>query len=145
MSSHPWLNSYSLWLWSMSVNAFGPVEWCMLLCSQCSGFYLGILSYCLVSETHSGTVHPYVKSTLIARFMGPTWGPSGAGRTQVDPMLAPWTLPSGYGWLIFKWVRKRRFHDSSPVMGARVKYPVYCQQKDDISHYMYIIKAICIS
>ena len=32
---------------------------------------------------------------LIARFMGPTWGPSGADRTQVGPMLAPWTLLSG--------------------------------------------------
>ena len=31
----------------------------------------------------------------IARFMGPTWGPSGAVRTQVGPMLAPWTLLSG--------------------------------------------------
>ena len=30
-------------------------------------------------------------SSLIARFMGPTWGPSGADRTQVGPMLAPWT------------------------------------------------------
>ena len=26
---------------------------------------------------------------LTARFMGPTWGPSGAVRTQVGPMLAP--------------------------------------------------------
>ena len=33
--------------------------------------------------------------TLIARFIGPTWGPSGAGRTQMGPMLAPWTLLSG--------------------------------------------------
>ena len=32
---------------------------------------------------------------LIARFMGPTWGPSGANRTQVGPMLAPWTLLYG--------------------------------------------------
>ena len=35
----------------------------------------------------------------IARFMGPTWGPSGADRTQVGPMLAPWTLLSGVFWL----------------------------------------------
>ena len=35
------------------------------------------------------------KPTLMARFMGPTWGPSGADRTQVGPMLAPWTLLSG--------------------------------------------------
>ena len=33
--------------------------------------------------------------SLIARFMGPTWGPSGADRTQVCPMLALWTLLSG--------------------------------------------------
>ena len=26
---------------------------------------------------------------LVARFMGPTWGPHGADRTQVGPMLAP--------------------------------------------------------
>ena len=37
--------------------------------------------------------HPNVP--LIARFMGPTWGPSGADRTQMGPMLAPWTLLSG--------------------------------------------------
>ena len=34
-------------------------------------------------------------TTLRARFMGPTWGPSGADRTQVGPMLAPWSLLSG--------------------------------------------------
>ena len=34
--------------------------------------------------------------TQIARFTGPTWGPPGADRTQVGPMLAPWTLLSGY-------------------------------------------------
>ena len=33
--------------------------------------------------------------TLIARLMGPTWGPFGADRTQVGLMLAPWTLLSG--------------------------------------------------
>ena len=31
----------------------------------------------------------------IARFMGPTWGPPGTDRTQVGPMLAPWSLLSG--------------------------------------------------
>ena len=30
----------------------------------------------------------------IARFMGPIWGPPGADRTQVGPVLAPWTLLS---------------------------------------------------
>ena len=37
----------------------------------------------------------HVITFLIARFMGPTWGPSGAVRTQVGPMLAPWTMLSG--------------------------------------------------
>ena len=39
---------------------------------------------------------PRCNPPLIARFMGPTWGPSGADRTQVGPMLAPWNLLSGY-------------------------------------------------
>ena len=45
--------------------------------------------------------HPHVhwddqvKCTLISRFIGPTWGPSGADRTQMGPMLAQWTLLSG--------------------------------------------------
>ena len=32
-----------------------------------------------------------VKYTLKAGFIGPTWDPSEADRTQVGPMLAPWT------------------------------------------------------
>ena len=32
---------------------------------------------------------------MIARFLGPSWGPSGAERTQVGLMLAPWNLLSG--------------------------------------------------
>ena len=28
--------------------------------------------------------------------MGPTWGPPGSCRPQMDPMLAQWTLLSGY-------------------------------------------------
>ena len=34
--------------------------------------------------------------SLITRYMGPTWGPPGADRTQVGTMLAPWILLSGY-------------------------------------------------
>ena len=45
----------------------------------------------LVSGSHSWLVSG---PSQIARFMGPTWGPSGADRTQVGPMLAPWTLLS---------------------------------------------------
>ena len=38
----------------------------------------------------------HVRLSFIARFMEPTWGSSGADRTQVGPMLAPWTLLSGF-------------------------------------------------
>ena len=38
--------------------------------------------------------HKYVIA-LMARFMGPTWGPPGADSTLVGPMLATWTLLSG--------------------------------------------------
>ena len=37
----------------------------------------------------------YLNMNLMARFMGPAWGPYGADRTLVGPMLAPWTLLSG--------------------------------------------------
>ena len=33
-------------------------------------------------------------TSLIARFLRPKWGPSGTIRTQVGPMLAPWSLLS---------------------------------------------------
>ena len=41
--------------------------------------------------------------SLIARFMGPTWGPSWADKTQVGPMLAPWTLLSGIQSVYASW------------------------------------------
>ena len=44
-------------------------------------------------------------TSLRARFMGPTWGPSGADRTQVGPMLAPWTLLSGMIPACMTWLR----------------------------------------
>ena len=43
-----------------------------------------------------GSVPIECGKALIARLMGPTWGPSGADKTQVGPMLVPWTLLSEY-------------------------------------------------
>ena len=40
--------------------------------------------------------HSTNNSSRIARFMGPTWGPSGADRTQVGPMLTPFILLAGF-------------------------------------------------
>ena len=53
--------------------------------------------------------------SLIENFMGPTWGPSGAERTQVGPMLAPWTLFSGLVGACFH----RRPNDLHKVKRAR--------------------------
>ena len=50
------------------------------------------------TTTHTATIDPQAIAVqrncrsmrnLVARFIGPTWGPSGADRTQVGPMLAP--------------------------------------------------------
>ena len=43
------------------------------------------------------------ETSLIARFMGPTWGPPGVDRTQVGPVLAPWTLLSGIHYVVIHW------------------------------------------
>ena len=47
-------------------------------------------------KSHRNVAASIRTSALIAMFMGPTWGPSGADRTQVGPLLAPWTLLSRY-------------------------------------------------
>ena len=47
--------------------------------------------------SHENLFH-ITKTSLRARSMGPTWGPFGAARTQVGPMLATWNLLSG-NWL----------------------------------------------
>ena len=36
-----------------------------------------------------------VIASQIASFLGPAWGPAGFSRSQIGPMLAPWTLLSG--------------------------------------------------
>ena len=47
---------------------------------------------CWAAEPHR---YVFNKTSLIAKFMGPTWDPPGDDRPQVGPMLAPWTLLSG--------------------------------------------------
>ena len=37
-------------------------------------------------------IDKYQEPTQIAKFLGPTWGPPGSCRPQMDSMLAPWTL-----------------------------------------------------
>ena len=56
------------------------------------------------------TVGNFIQSLMklatsqIARFMEPTWGPTGSCWLQMGPMLAPWTLLSGISKsLIIHW------------------------------------------
>ena len=54
----------------------------------------------------------------IAKFMGPTWGPYGAARTQVRPMLVRWTLLSGVDYEV-----RQLVHDninSAPIRNVWV-------------------------
>ena len=50
--------------------------------------------------------------------MGPTWGPSGADRTQVGPMLAPWTLLSGRIYTGLSNNRTSNFPVTRAILGA---------------------------
>ena len=64
------------------------------------------------SDYHDNPCRDKPNTALIARFMGPTWGPSGVDRTQVGPMLAPWTLISGCAcwWQALVHIRHRHLY-----------------------------------
>ena len=57
--------------------------------------------------------------------MGPIWGPSGADRTQVGPMLAPWTLQSGTITNITPPSHVDCMINKSVVIRIVIGYPVY--------------------
>ena len=67
--------------------------------------------------------------------MGPTWGPFGADRTQVGPMLAPWTLLSGV-WCVVLGAEIRVNH-------RRMVTKSYCSLQA-LYHFLYIIYALNI-
>ena len=65
------------------------------------------------------SLYPYISRlliSLIARFMGPIWGPPGADRTQVGPILATWTFLSGMDYLI------SQFMTITFIINCGVKY-----------------------
>ena len=64
------------------------------LCSVGTSPYSLLVDIILFQTNKHQWRHWWIQ-TLIARFVGPTWGPSGADSTQVGPMSAPWTLLSG--------------------------------------------------
>ena len=80
----------------------------------------------MVVEDHYYQELFWLITSLIIRFMGPTWGPPGANRTQVGPMLAPWILLSGFGWILDKIFTDPRYSFPEVLYGwfnARLQYP----------------------
>ena len=67
------------------------------------------------------------KCSQIARFMGPTWGPSGSCRSQMGPMLASWTLLSGFSfwWDFHQWVHQPVMKNLSKCCYCISVYPVW--------------------
>ena len=54
-------------------------------------------SYRLFGLMNLVPIYPQQRTSQIANFMGPTWGPpESSPRPQMGPMLAQWTLLSGY-------------------------------------------------
>ena len=70
-------NIFSIWNMTISLKTRGWIQSCM-------------------KKLHGWQVWWNIIFTLIAKFVGLTWGPTGANRTQVGPMVAPWTLLSEY-------------------------------------------------
>ena len=90
--------------------------------------------------------HGARKTPLIARFVGPAWGPSGADRTQVGPMLAPWTLLSGTTYLVLRakqcgdccdFSAEDSYEFPEPFLAAHwhrpYKHAIMCQNRTGIS------------
>ena len=63
--------------------------------------------------------------------MGSTWGPSGADRTQMGPMLAPWTLLSGIRVLQKKRGRAHGEHKPVSYIGKHCYQTNICKVKFD--------------
>ena len=91
----------------------------------------GITAICAVSQGYHFSPMPaslrYATSP-IARFMGPTWGPPGADRTQVGPMLATWTLLYGI-WILVIWITHSKLnpcHQSVHDLATKIFVLIFC-------------------
>ena len=84
--------------WSSDLLCCRNLQMSLLIGAQQSYIPLVVppsLSHLTLINPHTWRRYYIGLTSLKARFMGPTWGPSGADRTQVGPMFAPWILLSG--------------------------------------------------
>ena len=102
----PWLHEHACATRAHCIVVFNPGSHLMeiyLSFNKIQHSYMMQRLYCrgMCTILYRGMVSNVMTAILsspIARLMGPTWGPSGGDRTQVGPMLAPWTLLSGFQW-----------------------------------------------
>ena len=96
-----WIKHFKYWqIWLPNVHTYNSKDQCdtnhfAMVFSTTIQVRTGIEHYGMYLFIYSQTQVNYVDKgchTLIARFMGPTWGPPGAARTQVGPMLATRTF-----------------------------------------------------
>ena len=73
--------------------------------------------------------------SVIARFMGLTWGPPGADRTQVGPVLAPWTLLPG---VFVKGNVTQLWQNVKTVCNVHVLQNIFCYSLDSLELYTVI-------
>ena len=77
--------------WACNV---GGLDYAIRIGIQCA-WYFTVISTRATHRRHPEARMWWARCVVPdSRFMGPTWGPLGADRTQVGPMLAPWTLLS---------------------------------------------------
>ena len=95
---------------------------------------------------YHNTVHSF-KAPQIAKSMGPTWGPSGADRTQMGPMLAPWTLLSGTPWSYcpLQFECQKRQATGLDAWASRVKCPArFVSHLHEICIYIWVVYSFCL-
>ena len=81
------------WCYTNNDTSVCDIEFCGKLFrwyAKSENTWLNRIEHCIVDCEDTRQMF-----ALIAKYMGPTWGSSGANRTQVGPMLAPITLLSG--------------------------------------------------
>ena len=87
------------WLqWVKTHGIYRDIGWPLWMTSSSSQIYYRFLyNHFSYKEAYSTFQLSLLSSDVqITKFMGPTWGPPGSCRPQMGPMLAPWTLLSGW-------------------------------------------------
>ena len=106
---------------------------------------LPVPNMCVYSWTSMGWCPRGTTGKLIncpySKFHGPTWGPSGADRTQVGPKLVPW--PSLSGWVTVSVVTKLK-PDAVQILCDLAALVLACDMSDIFTHRMPPLRPFCL-